>query len=377
MFKNLLPAALALCLLGCTLAAQARSEAITVGQVAPLKNPASVGNQVRMGIELYFEVVNRSGGVGGVPLRLVTRHREDASDSAAKTRELLREAKPLALIGLMGTGPMEALLQQGVLVEAAVPVVGIRTGAIALHTPPHPWLFHTRAHYGAEVRKIVDHLVPIGFKRFAVFYENTAFGLEGQQHALAALAEARQAPPVMIGFAKDGSNLQSMAQALVRAEPDAVIAVGETAAVAEFHRIVRATGARPQVVTLSAVDAAQVVRAIGPQQAQGLGITQVVPDPLSRRHPLVREFQDNARRLRPPDFELTQAGLEGYIAAKVLVEGVRRCPANPTPAQLRAALEGMGRLELGGINVEFGPRRRTGTSYVDIGIIGANGRLLQ
>lgn len=359
-------------------AAATHAADIVLGQVAPLRVAGSVGNQVRGGIELYLDVVNAAGGIGGARLRLATKDRADASDSAQRTRELLRESKPVALIGLQGTGPMEALLEAGVVAEAAVPIVGMRTGATSLHAAGQPWLFHTRASYEAEMRKIVEHLLTIGLRRIALFVEeDTAFGREGLRHAEAALAAAKLVPLVVAGYAKGSVAVAAAVDAVVRAQPHAVIAVGETPAVAEFYKALRATGSRALVVTLSTVDAAAVVKRLGAEQAHGLAIAQVVPDPANPKSPIAREFQTHARRLRPPSFELTHAGLEGYIAAKVLVEALRRNGPAATPAQLRAALENLGRFDVGGLHVEFTPMRHSGATYVDIGIIGRRGQLLQ
>lgn len=367
------------CTLGLALQPLAQAADITVGQVSQLKNPASTGNQMKAGIELYFDVVNGAGGIHGSKLRLVTKDRTaDAADSVAKTRALVNEAKPIALIGMLGTGPMEALVKEGVVAEAAVPIVGIRTGATSLHTPVNPWLFHTRANYGMETRKLVEHLVPIGYTRFAIFYENSPFGREGRKHAEAALAHAKLTPLVTASYEAATVAVTPSVEAIARAQPDAVIAICDTPSAAEFYKALHKAGSRPQVVTLSTVDAAAVVKRIGEKEAHGLGIAQVVPDPLHRKSAIAREYQDKARKLRKESFELTQAGIEGYIAAKVLVEGLKLSGGpNPSPAQLRAGLEKLGRLDVGGIPMGFSPTDHSGTAYVNIGIIGPNGRLLQ
>lgn len=358
-------------------AAAVHAADIVVGQIAPLRNPASVGNQLRAGIELCFDAVNRSGGIGGAKLRLVTKDRDvNAADTAARTRELLRQSRPVALIGLPGTAPMEALLREGVVAEAGVPIVGIRTGAGSLHAPLDPWLFHTRANYETEMRRIVEHMLTIGFRRYAVFHEDTAFGREGRRHAETTLAGAGLTPVVVATYEKGGVDVAAAVDAVARAQPHVVLAVGESPAIAEFHKALRGRSMRTQVVTLSTVDAAAVVKRIGAAEAHGLAIAQIVPDPTSPRTAIAREFQAHARRLRPNGMELTHVAFEGYIAAKVLVEALRRSGPAASPAQLRGALENLGRVDLGGLHIEFTPARHSGTSFVDIGIVGRHGRLL-
>ncbi len=357
--------------------AASHAKELVVGQVATFStDPQRIASQLKSGIELYFEMVNRAGGVQGATLKLVTKNRStEAAAAVPATRELIAQARPVALIGLMGTGPMEALVREKVLQEAGMPVVGIRSGAVSLHSPVDPWLFHTRAPYSVEAEKIVQSLSTIGYRKFAVFHEDTSFGEEGLRHATAAL-KARGLPLVAKGTYKARSTDVKQAVADVAAgEPDAVVAVGTSDAVAEFYKAFRKVRKSALVVALSTVDGGAVVARIGPQDAHGLGLARVVPDPQNRRSPLVREFQDNGAKLRGDKFELTQAALEGYVAAKVLVEGLRRAGPNPTSVQVRNALESVKGFDVGDIFIGFSAAKHSGSDYVDIGIMGPEGRM--
>ncbi len=77
----------------------------------------------------------------------------------------------------------------------------------------------------------------------------------------------------------------------------------------------------------------QVVRRIGADKAQGLALTQVVPDPGSREIPLIREIQENFRKFSPKDVSVNQTFVEGYLGAKVLGEALRRAGPNPNPQE--------------------------------------------
>jgi hypothetical protein len=57
--------------------------------------------------------------------------------------------------------------------------------------------------------------------------------------------------------------------------------------------------------------------------------------------------------------------LEGFINAKVIVEGLRRAGVNPTRAGLRQALESLRSFDLGiGAPLTFGPERHQGLDSV-------------
>jgi branched-chain amino acid transport system substrate-binding protein len=349
---------------------------LVIGQVAQLKEPASIGNQLRAGIQLYLDAVNATGGVHGNRLVLVARSRgADGADSVAKTRELLQESRPIALTGFVGTTPMEALVEEKVLDKAGVPLVGVRTGSPALHSPVQPFIFHTRASYAQELEKIARHLATIGHRKVAVFHEKSVFGLEGNALARNYL-KARQLQ--LVGSASydvNSTDVKVAVAEIARLQPDAVIAVANSPATAEFYKQLRAVDSRAFVVALSTTDGAVVAKRIG-KQAQGLAIAQVIPDGNSKTSLLAREMQEHQRRFAP-EGEINQGVAEGYVMARVLVEGLRRAGPSPTPARLKLALEGLRQLDLGGFRVSFSQASHSGSSFVDIAVMNHDGRMLR
>jgi ABC-type branched-subunit amino acid transport system substrate-binding protein len=131
------------------------------------------------------------------------------------------------------------------------------------------------------------------------------------------------------------------------------------------------------VIALSTSDATQVVKRIGVAKAHGLGIAQVTPDPSSPAVPISREFQKSLKAAQASAEDWNQAGLEGYIAARVLVEGLRRAGPQPTRAGLRTALEQLSALDLGGYVIELSRASHSGSRFVDIAILDRAGRLLR
>jgi ABC-type branched-subunit amino acid transport system substrate-binding protein len=67
--------------------------------------------------------------------------------------------------------------------------------------------------------------------------------------------------------------------------------------------------------------------------------------------------------------------MEGFIAARVLTEGLRRSGSNPSGSSLMKALETISDFDLGGFVVNFGPGNRSGSKYIDIGVLSAKGTL--
>lgn len=360
-------------------AAAAGAATIVIGQVAPFSGPLSpTGTHMRAGAQLYFDRVNASGGVHGARLKLVSK--DDGykvAETVRLTRELLVESDPLALVGMVGTGNVDALVKEGVLAGAGIPVVGIRSGAMSLVDPVVPTLFHTRASYSAEVDKIVQQFATTGIKRVAVFYQDDPLGLDGLAASEKFVRQAGLELAVKAAYEKNTTRVEKAVQAIAAAKPQAVIMVSNTAASAEFVRQSRAAGNDAQLLALSITDGPQVVQRIGKETAHGLGIVQVVPDPSSRAVPIARELQDDYRKFAPKGIELNHTLLEGYLAAKVLVEGLRRAGPNPGRKKLRDVLETIRNYDAGGLNVNFTPASHSGSNYVDITILSREGKILR
>ena len=66
--------------------------------------------------------------------------------------------------------------------------------------------------------------------------------------------------------------------------------------------------------------------------------------------------------------------LEGYVSARVLVEGLKRGGAAGSE-QLVRSLRNMGPLDLGGFVIDFS-KRNVGSPFVDIGVVSVGGRLI-
>lgn len=358
----------------------ANAQELVIGQVATLDNPRSaVGAQLRRGALLYFGAVNRAGGVHGKTLTLVSKNRSESEpeDAIRKTRELLAEAKPIALLNLMGTGAMESLVKERLLESEGVPVVGIRTGATSLHQPVHPWLFHTRANYRAEVRKIVRHFATISATRIALVHESSPFGNEIQR-----LAEEEMRSLGLSFVARSAVDTvkpdYGVAVApLAGGKTDSVLVAMNSNATADFYKALRSRGVSAHVIALSIADGTQVIKRIGAKDAHGLGIAQVTPDPTSRVTGLSRDYQAVVKAANAPESDLNQASFEGFIAAKVLVEALKRAGPDPTRARLRQALEGIALLDLGGVAIKFSGASHSGSEFVDIAILSREGKMLR
>ncbi|MCW5655113.1 ABC transporter substrate-binding protein [Hydrogenophaga sp.] len=322
------------------------------------------------GAKLYFDTINGRGGVNGQKIELVAvDDKFDPKVTVEVARQLVTQQKVLALFLNRGTPHSEALLP--LLAEFKVPLVGPSTGAMVLHEPVNPWVFNVRATYQREAAKAIEHLASIGITRVAMLQTDDSFGADSAAGALKGFDKVRQKPVLHEKFPRDKPEFAELAQRTQASNAQAVIVFGSAGNTANAVKALRAAGSRAQVVTLSNNASEGFIKLLG-EHARGVIVTQVFPNERSVAYPLIKEAQDFAKAKGLDG--VSPAMMEGYAAAKVLTEGLRRAGPNPTPVTLRDALENLRNYDLGGLTVSYGPNNRTGLDFADLSIIDASGK---
>jgi branched-chain amino acid transport system substrate-binding protein len=347
---------------------------IVVGRSLPLTGPLKTyGDAKRDGGDAYIKKVNDAGGIGGRPIELVTL--DDAyqpANTVANLRKLAGEARPAAFLGLFGVPTVAAALP--VLLELKIPAVGLTSGTAALRKPLNPYAFPVRASYADEAAKLVVHVKTVGISRIAVIYTDNPFGESVKDTLVAALrAEGMAAATVkMEPSGKDAA--VAVAQAL-GSQPQAIfLTMLSQPAVPTLQEINKVGNRGAALYAFSPVDATVVTGQLG-GGARGLAITQVVPIPTGLRVKVAAEYQEALKRLGrgAPSFY----GLEAFIEAKVLVEGLRRAGTTLSPASLARALETMNDFDAGGYFVSYRPEAHQGGRFVEISAIDLAGGVLR
>lgn len=343
---------------------------IVIGQSASLTGGAAeVGNQVRDGAAAYFELVNRKGGVNGRKIRLITLDDGGQTKKGEEnTHRLIEQDRVFLLFGYTGRNTSEAALP--IIDKADVPFFGAATGGESLHGKLNKNVINVRASYRMETEAMVNHLVTIGQKRIGMIYhkdDTTRSNLKMTEDAL-----ARHGLKVVASGSVDrnSSEVGEAVGALAQAQPEAVICNAAVKPLGAFVRGMRKKGQSPQFMSVSFVGS-PIVKELGPEVA-GLVMAQVVPLPTKRSIPIVAEYQA-ALAATGSKAGLSFNGLEGFITAKVFVEGLKRTGRDVTRARFIRAVESIDDLDLGGYFVGYSPTNHNGSRYVDITVINRNG----
>ena len=344
---------------------------IVVGQTSGFTGPVASGVKENTdGARLYIDHINAGGGVNGQRIELVSLDDKfDPKLAAANARTLITERNVVALFMNRGTPHTEAI--KPLLDEFKVPLVAPSTGAMILHKPVHPWIFNVRATYQREAEKAVTHLATIGLSRIALVHVDDSFGADCAIGAQRGFERATVKPLFIEKFDRVKPDFKDIAQKTAKTDAQAVFLIGSAGAVADGTKAIRTAGSRAQIVTVSNNASGGFIKQMG-EYARGTIVTQIFPYERSLSAPIVKEANDLAKARGIP--EVTPAMLEGYAGAKVLVEGLRRAGPNPTRAKLQQALESFRKLDIGGLELSYGPADHTGLDYADLSIIGPDGK---
>jgi branched-chain amino acid transport system substrate-binding protein len=347
---------------------------VLVGQFAAFSGPAAqLGQRMQVGIAAYFAAVNAQGGVHGRQLKLVTR--DDGYEpvkATAAVKALINEDKVFALIGSVGTPT--GLAAVPVLTEAKVPLVGMFTGAQALREPFNRQVFHVRASYFDETERMVQHLTSMGVKKIAVFYQNDAYGQAGLAGVTRALAKRQLKPTVTSTVERNSVDVTKALDDILKVEPEAVVQISAYKSCAAFIKQARAKGYGGQFFNVSFVGSKALADELG-SVGQGVVISQVVPFPYTPSSAIAREYQQHMTESGEKDFDFSS--MEGYLTARVFVEGLRRAGKTLTREALISALESIKSVNLGGFTIGYSSQNHQGSSYTDLTIIGRDGKFVR
>ena len=354
--------------------ARAQSEGkIILGQSAAFTGPAAqLGIQFYQGAKVYFDQVNAQGGIGRQQIEI--RNLDDGYEPArcAENTSKLIADDVFALFGYIGTPTSIAALPLAT--KAKIPFIAPFTGAMALRDPFNRYAFHVRASYNDETALIVRQLTNLGLKKIAVCYQNDAYGKAGLDGVTLALSRLNLQPVAQATVERNSVDVALAVKTLVAARPDAVVQIGAYKGCAAFIREARKAGYGGTFYNVSFVGTQALADELGKDGA-GVVVSQVVPSPYNAARPIAREFAEAVKAAASREVQANFSSMEGYLAAKVFGEGLRRAGNKPTRESLMAGLETIGNQSIGGFAISFGPNDHVASSFVELSMLTGDGRV--
>lgn len=351
------------------------TRAIVLGQSAALTGPASeLGEQFRRGALLHFERVNSRGGIAGRSIELLSLDDGYEPDRcAANTRQLI-DRGVTALFGYIGTPTSLAALPLAT--AARLPFVAPFSGAEALRTPFNRHVFHVRASYFDETAAIVRQIQSVGVRKLAVFHQNDSYGQAGLEGVTRAAAALKVELAGLGTVERNTEQVESAVKSILASTPGAIVMISAYKSCAAFIRAARQAGYGGSFYNVSFVGTLALAQALG-EDARGVIVSQVMPYPFSAATALAADYLAAGRATAGDGFQPNYSGIEGFVAARVLTEALRRPAAATSSEGLIQALESLHDLNLGGFFVDFGAQKHQGSRFVELTMLGSGGRVLR
>ena len=341
-------------------------DTIVLGQSCALSGPAAaLGTGMKAGLEVAFA---EHGAVGGRAIRLVTLDDGYEPDKAiANTRTLIDDEKVFLLIGEVGTPTSKAVVP--IAEEVGIPFFGPFTGAGFLREPERSLIVNVRGSYGQEMERLATYLVDgKGLSKIACFYQNDGYGQAGLSGIVSAL-EKRGLELVATGtYERNTTAVRSGLLEIRKASPEAVIMVGAYQPCAEFIKLARKSGMEDAVYcNISFVGTDALLKELG-DAGEGCIVSQVVRFPWDDSVPLVKEYLA-AMKKHQPEAGVGFVSLEGYMVGKLFCSALGQVDGEVTRESFLRTINEVGKFDLGGVVLAFGPKDRQGMDEVFLTII--------
>lgn len=344
---------------------------IVLGQSAPFTGSATqLGLQFHLGAQLFFDELNAQGGVNG--RRIDIKRLDDGYEPercVANTKQLISE-DVFALFGYIGTPTSLAALPLAT--AARLPFFAPFTGAQALREPFNRYAIHVRASYFDETAAIVRQVTSVGIKKIAVFYQDDAYGKAGLEGVARALTGLGLEPVALGTVERNTSDVDAALKNIMAAQPEAIVQIGAYKACATFIRLARRQRYAGNFYNVSFVGTQALMDELG-AEARGVVVSQVMPFPYAPVNRLAGDYLAALKDKRgvAPNY----SGMEGFVAAKVFAEGVKRAGRALTRDAFITAIQSMQNVNLGGFPVDFSPSKHTGSKFVELTLLTEDGRI--
>ncbi|HVE52726.1 MAG TPA: ABC transporter substrate-binding protein [Ramlibacter sp.] len=352
-------------------AAPTLAQEIVVGQSAPLTGGnAELGNDIRNGALAYFKKVNDAGGLPQGKLKLVTLDdRNETKLSGENTQKLVNEHNAVALFGYASSTlsiPAMPTVQ-----EHKLPFFAPFTGADTIRKQ-NEFVYTVRATYADEIEKVITFWGNLGNTKVTVLHYDDTVGKQNFDTVATVLKKFNRTP-VSVAIKRNAEVTDANVKDVIASDPNVLVVTTLYAPAAQLVKKLREANRAVMVTSLSFAGASQLAKALGPH-ASGVSVAITVPTPRSNSVPVVKECNDAwAAAAQPAPMSVT--ALESCIAAKVLVEGMKRSGRELTRASLHRSLSALGRYDAGGYVVDFKPNFRHGGSYVGMALLRPNGEV--
>ncbi|BDQ38680.1 lipoprotein [Pseudodesulfovibrio nedwellii] len=326
-----------------------------------------LGTQTLRGAEAYIRSVNANGGVHGRSIKIkAVDDSYDPPKCLANTQRFIIDNDVFALFCYVGTPTTVKALP--LVEEARIPLVGMFTGANALRQPFNRYVVNIRASYYQETKDAVRHMIKdLGLQKIAVFYQYDTYGFDGLIGAELTLKEFNLEPVARGWYIRGTEDIDEGLEKIRKSKAEAVVMIGTYDACARFINKAGERDYTPTFYTVSFVGAEELARRIKTNAPAKVLMSQVVPPPIINLNNDIDAASEYVTLLNQyfPNDTPSFVGLEGFLNARIMVEGLQKAGRFLTREKFIDAIESIRDFKLGpGMSITYGPYDRQGLEAI-------------
>lgn len=325
-----------------------------------------VGAPYAEGEKAYIDYIKSKGGLNGINVELIG---EDYAYKIPEAQKLYTKYKSKdqvsAILG-WGTGDTEALRQQ--VAADKLPFFSASYSENLKNLKESPYNFLTAASYSDQARTVIkwikDNWKSSGNPKLALIYNDTPFGKSPIEDAKKYAAEV--GVDVVDEQIVDLKALDATSQLLnlQKINPDFAIIQETWGATATILKDAKKLGLKTQFIGLNWATGEGLIPLAGVAAEGFIGVvTHAFPyEDLPGMVEVKEYLATKGEKLE----DKNQKFIQGWVTAKILCEGIKNAGDNLTGEGIRAGIEKINNLDLGGLAapVSFSPDNHAGTNQI-------------
>lgn len=348
------------------------ADTLVLGRVLPFTGVLAPEAKIYAeGQDIYFDRINKAGGING--RKIVVKNYDDAyaADKAAvAANAAVGPDQVLMLIGGLGTANGLTIAQ--IAEQNKTALIGTTTGAVAFREPARRYIFPIRPSTSDEVNRMVTIGGKIGWDTYAAVYQDDAFGKDALAGLQVGAAREKATVTAVIPVDRAATDYSPAVAAAAKSKASVVMVFLPPIPTTKFIRALKESGFTGSVATLSINGIPAVIKGIG-EKSRGLALPRVLPRPDDRTNPLAMDFMKVMKEGGKVD--ATAGHFEAFVTARLVVEALRRAGRNVNREAIVTAMESLGEYDMGGFTVTYGPNklRRGNQNNIELQVVGKGG----
>ena len=312
------------------------------------------GNIVR-GVSARLNRENSKGGIDGKQLRFVVLDDQYIPNKARRNIETLqREYGVDMILAPMGSPTQEAWLD--LVRDKKVLSLFPATGAPIFRQPELDYMIHFKTSYYNEGIALVRQAISeFHTGKFAFFYQDDAFGKGALDGAKAELKRAGIKDYKAVSYRRNTVDFSTQSKEVEDYNPDAIFFFATTIAVTAFIRQIGVSTLSGKSLYGLSDMGEEVFRAFMRSKGIRMTIANIVPNPKGSMLPVVQEYR---KAMNSRGYSVDPFSLEGYIAATILVDLIKRTSDPITKDKLVATAQQTKDYKLDGLVLTYDPKTK-------------------